>query len=364
MHLMDILRHRPTPGSAVFLGLTRRCPLTCRHCSTNSLLTSEEHPEDVFLRFVDTFTEEDHPEVVLMSGGEALLRPGLVKRIARRAAAVGTRSYVLSGMYFARNKRIPKPIEDAIDEVDHFSASLDVFHEEQVSRRQVIGVLRRLADEGKDVSLQLVGLGDDDPYLAEATAEVREVLDDRVPMIVGLVGRSGRAAEWLPERRDLTHRPLAATPEPCGVAAWPIVAFDGTVLACCNQDMVDKGAAAPAHLRLGHASVDGWPEIRARSRTSPMLRAVRTYGPKVVAEESGLPVSADYCGTCYRLSEGRAPDWAGELVARPTFPVLELGVRRLQDADGPAGYIRRNGSPRYADLVTLGYQRQEQACAG
>ncbi len=364
MHLIEMLKLRSDPASAVFLGLTRRCPLTCRHCSTNSLLSSEEHSADIFLRFVDTFTVENHPEMVLMSGGEALLRPRLVKDIARRAAAVGVRSNVLSGMFFARSKRIPRPIMEAIDEVDHFSASLDVFHEEQVPRAAVIDVLRRLVDAGKDVSVQIVGMDDEDPYLAEVTAEIRDALDGRVPMLVGLVGRSGRATEWLPDRRSLTHLPLAAVAEPCGVAAWPIVAFDGTVIACCNQGIVDQGAAAPAHLRLGHAATDDWPTIRDRCRMSPLLRTIRTFGPWMVAQDSGAPRSADFCTTCVGLSRTNADNWAARRVASPTFPILEREVRRIQEDEGPTSFIRRHGSSRYATLCLLGYQPRERQCAG
>ena len=43
MHLMEVLELRPVPGAALFLAVTRRCPLSCAHCSTNSMLSSEEH---------------------------------------------------------------------------------------------------------------------------------------------------------------------------------------------------------------------------------------------------------------------------------------------------------------------------------
>jgi pyruvate-formate lyase-activating enzyme len=363
MHLLEMLRARPIPGSAIYLGLTRRCPLTCRHCSTNSLLSSEEHDADLFLGFADTFTEEDHPEFVLMSGGEALLRPRLVRDIARRVRMAGTRSYLVSGMFFARKGKIPPLLRAAIDEVDHFAASLDVFHEEEVPRSAVLDVLSLLADEGKDVSLQLVGMSEDDPYLAEATADVRDHLSDRVPILVGLVGPTGRAAEWMPDRRTLTHLPLAATVDPCGVAAWPIVTFDGTVIACCNQAVVDQGRNAPEHLKLGHSATDSWQTIRSRTRTSATLRAVRTLGSRMVSQEAGISPPADQCAACYELSATSPRQKAVELVERPGFPAMELGVQHVLASGGAVGFVRRYGSRRYADLITLGYRPEEQPCA-
>lgn len=53
MHAMDIISLRSTPAAGLFQSLTRRCPLTCAHCSTNSLMTSEEYAERIFLRFVE-----------------------------------------------------------------------------------------------------------------------------------------------------------------------------------------------------------------------------------------------------------------------------------------------------------------------
>ncbi|NUR90988.1 MAG: radical SAM protein [Nonomuraea sp.] len=363
MHLVELLRARPVPGSAIYLGLTRRCPLTCRHCSTNSLMNSEEHDADLFLGFADTFTPEDHPRFVLMSGGEALLRPRLVRDIAHRVRQAGTQSYLVSGMFFARKGKIPPLVAEAIDSVDHFAASLDVFHEEEVPRAAVLDVLGRLADAGKDVSLQLVGLREDDPYLVEATEDVRRTLGDRVPMLVGLVGPTGRAASWMPDRRTLTHLPLAATVDPCGVAAWPIVTFDGTVIACCNQSVVDQGRNAPEHLKLGHTSTDSWPTIRARTRGSATLRAVRTLGSRMVAQEAGLTPPADQCAACYELSAERPRQQAVELVERPGFPGMEIGVQQVMASGGAVGFVRRYGSARYADLITLGYRQEEEQCA-
>lgn len=368
MHLVDVLRARAVPGAGVMLALTRRCPLSCRHCSTNSMLDSEEHAESLFEGFVRTFTSEDRPDFVLMSGGEVLLRPALVERIARLAREVGARTHVLSGMFFARQPGIPDRIRRAIDAVDHFSASLDAFHEEEVSRAAVLRVLRRLVDEGKDVSLQVVGMDEDDPYLAEVTDDIRTTLEDRVPVWVSLVGNVGRATEWLPELRgtggtprpaDAARPPHPAPPSPCEMASWPLVTFDGTVVACCNQNVVDGlGGRLPAHLRLGHAATDTWQTVRDRQRSRHLLRGVRAFGPAHLAERTGAPPGScsGYCDTCFTLSDD--PDTAASaagLMDAPGTRVLEERIAELVSDAGPVGLARRFGTHRYADLLLLGY---------
>ena len=359
MHLMDVLELRPVPAAALFLALTRRCPLSCAHCSTNSLLSSEEHDGEMFLRLVDSFTPENRPEVILMSGGEALLRPRLVRELAESARDAGCSSQVLSGMFFARSGRIPRPILRAIESVDHFSASLDEFHEREVSRAQVFRTLDDVLELGKDVSLHIVGLGDEDPYVAGLVDDIRRHFDDRVPILVGRVGAMGRASAWLEENGTPRRRKISA--EPCMIANWPLVAFDGTIVACCNQEVVDR-RPVPEHLRLGHAAEDDWGTVRGRYLTSAILRGLRVFGPEYIADRYGEAVSCDgYCETCVELStdSGLGKRLAEEL-ARPTTELVERHVAMLERSGGALAFARRAGMARYADLIALGYE--EPAC--
>jgi|SRR5436190_4450363 len=360
MHLMDVLALRPVPAAAAFLALTRRCPLSCAHCSTNSMLSSEEHDGDMFRRFVDSFMPESHPEVILMSGGEALLRPRLVQELAESARSAGASSQVLSGMFFARGARarIPKPILRAIESVDHFSASLDAYHEREVSRGEVFRALDEVIALGRDVSLHIVGLGDDDPYVAGLVADIRRRFDDRVPVLVGRVGPMGRARDWLDVPAGAA--PRAAAADPCTLANWPLVAFDGTIVACCHQEVVDK-RPVPEHLLLGHARTDDWATVRERYLRSTLLRGIRTYGPEYVADRFGDSVACSgYCETCVTLStDPTLEPRLAELLARPSAELVERHVAMLQRAGGPLAFARRAGLARYAEMIALGY---EEAC--
>lgn len=318
------------------------------------MMTSDEVGADVLLRFVDTFGDDDPPELLAMSGGEPLLRPRLVRELGERAHAVGCLSCVLSGGFFARNgARIPRPIESAIEEIDHFSVSLDVFHEHEVPRANVLRVLDTVLAGGTDVSIHAVGLADDDPYLEDLTDEVRRVFDDQVPMFVNTVNPVGRAAAW--------HTPTPETEldvveaNPCLLASWPLVGWDGTITACGNDDVVD--GPAPAHLRLGHASTDDWPTIQARCRVSSMMRAIRLLGPEYLAErfaEGGRGCDG-YCRTCMALSDDDAlRGHVEKLMARPSMAVVEQFAAGLHPRDGAISIARRYGAARYAELTALG----------
>src|SRR5215211_2738624 len=114
MHLVDILALRQVPAAGLYLSLTRRCPLSCAHCSTNSSLVSEEHAASPFLRLVESFTPDCRPEILVLTGGEPLVRPRLVRALTERAHAVGTRVVLASGMFFARQQALSRSLDETI----------------------------------------------------------------------------------------------------------------------------------------------------------------------------------------------------------------------------------------------------------
>ncbi|MDX2922885.1 radical SAM protein, partial [Streptomyces sp. NE06-03C] len=103
MELAELVARRPFPAAGLLLGLTRRCPLSCAHCSTGSGLFTRQEPDAAQLeRFVGSFTVENRPDVVMLTGGEPLLLPALAERLSTLARDAGSRTALLSGMFFAR----------------------------------------------------------------------------------------------------------------------------------------------------------------------------------------------------------------------------------------------------------------------
>ncbi|WP_329287063.1 radical SAM protein [Streptomyces sp. NBC_00691] len=360
MDLAELIGLRPVPCGGLLVALTRRCPMSCAHCSTGSSMAATEEPDRrQLLDFIGSFGAEDRPEVVMLTGGEPLLLPGLAARVAGLARAKGARVALLSGMFFARGGRVPERIMRTITTLDHFSASLDVHHEREVPRADVLSALRAVLDAGIPASIHLTGTGrvtgtgtgadTDDPYLVDVVADVRRVFGARMPMLVNEVRPLGRAAGLVRATPPGPDDSLAA---PCTLAAWPVVAFDGTVAACCNQWTVDR-RPVPPHLRLGHIAEDDWPAVRERSLGSPVLRMLRAVGPRRLhARYETEPAPAGYCRSCHALAdrpsvlEGAARDAGGRV-----GELLDRLTTEQQRAAGPAALVRRMGCGRYAHLV-------------
>lgn len=343
MHLAELISLRPVPAAGLLLALTARCPLSCAHCSTESTSDGAWYSGEPFRRLVATFTPADRPELIFMSGGEPLLRPGLVAELATRARAAGTRSALLSGMFFA-GRPMPSPIRRAIATLDHFSASIDAYHEREVSRAETFAALGAFLDLVPAVSLHVAS--SDPAYLADLVPAIRRAFGDRVPALVTPVQPTGRA-------RSFTSAPVTLAsetpfdPGPCEFAGWPLVDYDGTVYACYRQELGRRHR--PAHLVLGHADREPWPELRARTERRPVLRSVRAFGALETARQAGGSPGASVCGTCVGLpSTVTVPDGA------------ERVALRLLGRLGPRQLARRWGAGDYADLVELGWS----PCAG
>ncbi|WP_394619511.1 radical SAM protein [Lentzea sp. JNUCC 0626] len=399
MRLAEIMALRQDVCAGVLVTLTERCPLHCAHCSFAAGLRGRHLDADHLLRFVSTLDRRRPPQLLMLTGGEPLLRPDLVARTALAANTAGTRTAVLTGAFFARGGDIPAPIRRAARAVDHLSLSLDVFHEREVPRADVFEVLRALLRDGTATSLHVTGTGPDDPYLAEVTAQVETEFGEDVPMLVAGVQPLGRAASWA------QAVPVAdGSVAPCATAAWPVIAVDGVVVACCNQDVVD-GRMRPDHLVLGDIARSDWADVQERAQARPVLRMVRTVGPLHIAARAQancashlaaaapatgttdtaphqlspavphqpsdsparqLPIASvthpapppsptpsepgSYCGTCHLLPHSPgALAWATRAGSGPVGELLQAAAR--DRSGGPQALLRRHGIPRYAHLV-------------
>lgn len=391
MRLDELMGLRRTVGAGLLVTLTERCPLHCAHCSSASTRAGRLLDGAALLRFLRTFEPDCRPDVLLLTGGEPLTRPRLVERAAEAARAAGTKTAVLSGAFFAAGRSgghgartgpgvagasglpgspeagggataawgLPAWVARVARAVDHFSLSLDAFHEREVARDDVFRTLEALLRTGVATSLHLLAGGPRDPYPDEVAEQVRTRFGADVPMLVATVRPVGRGAALHP-RPAAPPAPDPFAAAPCAMAAWPVVAVDGTVTACCNQDVVD-GRARPAHLDLGDIRGSSWPEVRARTAALPLLRLIRTVGPLRIAaagSDAGLDAGRtgeavpDYCGTCRGLSaDPRAREWAERFGEGAVGEVLEAAAARAAGRGGASALVAAHGSARHAHLL-------------
>lgn len=349
MRLAEIIELRPVPAAGLLATLTRRCPLSCAHCSTSSGTRGEDTPAAALRRFVGGFTARNRPDVLMLTGGEPLLRPALVGELAMLAAPAGTRTSVLSGMFFAADGRVPDRIMRALGHVEHFSASIDVFHEREVPRAAAFRAVHLIMESGIDVSFHVVGDSVDDPYLADITASIRAEFRDRAAVLVNHVRPVGRAAGWA----------AARTAQADGAGAKAGALRDGGLaggrLRRHRHGLLQSGrggrppgtrASAPGthrHRRLG-------------ADTEPLPGLTRTAHHPYRGRH--LLCRLPWPGAAARGAGRRGTDRS-----RPAAGAMDALGARLQRDAGAEVLMRRYGSEPYAPLVLLGGPVDEEAPA-
>lgn len=307
-----LLDDRALPLQGAFLSLTRRCPLQCRHCSTRSGPSVDDPGHEALLRAFVASMEASvaPPRHLLFTGGEPFLHPALIAELAARAHRWGGLAHAITGGFFATAPDLPVPIARALAALDSLAISWDRYHAEHVSLAQLARLVRVVLERGTEAVLQVTTAPGDEGFLDE----VRGALPD-VPVFHVPLGAEGRAA-------DHALTPYVAPPAdvPCDVASWPVVTPGGTVVACCNQRVVDADPGdVPPHLSLGRLGSDTWDAVRARRLDSTVLDVVETFGPGRVA--GGC--SAGRCETCRALRADADP-------GSPPSPALRTLVRGLR----------------------------------
>lgn len=334
MHLREIFQIRGETAAGVYMLLTRRCPMSCAHCSTQSHpMATDEIPRDFAEWFVDSFGAGVPPKLLCLSGGEALLRPALVKSLVARAAQAGTATYLMSGMFFVGERGMPRAIRQAVSGLAHFSASIDQFHEKFVPRKAVFKALASIRELGVSISIQSVANGRDDPYLQNLLSEIENYFGQTVPVFYLLLKPIGRAATWFRPTRGRTEIPAIS---PCKVASWPTVSFDGRIYACCNQRVIDGSQGS--HLSVGHIAETEWRTVRSKMLERPVLRVIRTLGPTRAALLAKSPVGDSQCRTCSSIRTDDDIDLKmAEAMMTSKSAILEAYVGQVATEPGAFG---------------------------
>lgn len=295
MTVKELLKVRALPGAGVYISVTRKCPLSCAHCVTDSSMTGgTELDEQKVLQFVRSM-KSCPPKIIYLTGGEPLIKVSLVKNIISIAKELGIKVAISSGMFFAKNGNIPLDIKEILDRCDLLLASVDEYHEKEVPRDNVFQVLNQVHKEGTSIGIQTVSSFENDPYVDDLIEDAKKRLPGDTGILVAGMGAIGRASSWASDYWDNAD----AFPDvaPCQFATWPVVESDGIVFSCCSEEIVTMHEKAPDHLKLGSINDTFWPEIVNGLKTNPVLRLVRTYGPGFFNMED-REVKKSYCQIC------------------------------------------------------------------
>ncbi len=328
--------------AGLYVAVTRRCPLSCAHCSTRSSPHADERPIGPHLeRFFASIASSTRPppRYIYFTGGEPLLHPALVTRLAAKARQFRARTHLISSGFFGKSARLAPALDTLLSRyIDGITFSWDVFHSEFLDFHHLCRAVKWCQERGLSVSIQHTYVPTaDDPFVACFGREL-----PGVPVFSSPLTRVGRAADnnLVPLARATGDATRDADPgdnqsadSPCLVASWPVISYYGQIVACCNQSIIDaEPDAVPAHLKLGTVFEDTWSDISARRAIHPTLDVIETRGPQACYAGQDRPQRSQ-CDACRALPERRGTDHAGPSQG------LYLAVREVR-RERLMGYIR------------------------
>lgn len=260
---------------SIALMLTRRCNMTCAHCSVESSPHIKTQPSDDELVQVVRDAAQSGAFAVQLTGGEPMLREALVMRLLDECRTLGMGATLTTNAFWGKSPeaaaRKIKALSDA--GVGRLTISYDRFHAEFQGPEPAVNIIRAAEelDLPLTISLNLTRTVDDDLTALVAPFEKFARLQMRF-YDVQPVGRA----------RDMEGTLRQETGGFCTACRVPTVTDDGRVTACNGPSYF---SAPNSPLIVGSLGENTFAELVEKHRSDPILDTIRTFGPSRLRRE-------------------------------------------------------------------------------
>jgi MoaA/NifB/PqqE/SkfB family radical SAM enzyme len=336
---------RPVPPS-LSLMITRRCNMTCAHCSVASGPDVRQEPSEAELLSVMRQAAALGVRGVNITGGEPMLRGALVVRLIRECRRLGMATVMTTNGFWGRTAASARRHVRALCRagLGGLTVSYDRYHAAFMGPEPVEHIAQAADTRRLTMNVNVVRTRDD-ADLASLTARVQRF--PRVHLRLYDVQPVGRAADFPAESMRGESEGF------CNACANPAVTDDGRLVACNGPSYF---APEGSPLVLGSLRDHDLATLVERHRTDPILDTIRTLGPGHLRDELGrlpgfesFPFRTRYrglCDLCHHITS--SPDAARALrthLATSSHAALRQATQRVIDASRRAGVLNR----RYAN---------------
>lgn len=285
----------PPAKRVVALMITRRCNMTCGHCSVASSPQVNGEPTEADL--LDWTRQAAHAGVrsLRITGGEPMLRPDVVRAVVREARALGMSTAINTNGFWGYNlPRARKEVRRLVRAgLNALTVSYDRYHAEFQGPGPALHLATAAREQALHVNFNVVR-GADDGALTDIAEGLEPARGTRLRVYdLQLVGR----AQDLPEgsvRDDATGF--------CTSCAYPAITDDGRLIACTGPSYFEPSTSP---LVIGSLKDAPLAELLARHRADPVLSMIRVRGPAGLRDElrripgfEDFPFRARYFGIC------------------------------------------------------------------
>lgn len=325
----ELLAFQRLAWSTIVFSVTRRCPLRCSHCITES--GPERHHQTLSATRAAQWAR-DLPALArsgvrrfTFTGGEPVLALGAVRVLAQQAAICGIRTGIVTSGAWASEPRLAARIVRTLNAISHWDFGYDEYHAESLSWDRFKTALTAVKESGASFSVRLC---ESDPRrTAELADRLRLETQGRAPVFIQPIRRLGRGAQL----HQIGVQPLPPQ-QPC-MSTGPFIREDGSTGPCCSGLAYREDIQHP--FRYGNADTDGLLAIWTRWKEDQLLRLMRLSGlhyPVGWVDSWDRPPSwsNDVCESCVSLWSAASSKAAGALSNRASHQEIRAQLDKLE----------------------------------
>ena len=318
----------------VALMLTRRCNMTCAHCSVESSPHIKAQPTEEELLQVVRDAARAGAYAIQLTGGEPMMREEIVMRLLAECRALGMVTALTTNAFWGKSPAKAAQKVKALSDggVGRITISYDRFHAEFQGPEPAINIVRAI--EEMDLPLQL------------SINFTRDAGDDLVDLVAPFENFSKPEMRFydvqpVGRARDFQSKLRGETAGFCTGCCVPTVTDDARVTACNGPSYF---CAPDSPLSIGSLKEETLEALVQKHRADPILETIRTFGPsRLRSELEQTPGFKDFdfhqtysgmCDLCLHLTSDTAAMTAlRERLSQPRQTAERIAAQRVMKTE-------------------------------
>ncbi len=262
-------------GKAIGIQVTLNCPLNCAHCIVSSSpQRKEEIPTEKVVKWISEIGETDSIKLIFITGGEPFVNINKLEKISKSANEYGLFLHIVTNAFWAKSYNQAKKILNKLQGITNLAISTDTYHVKYIPFEFIKNASLAALDNGIEVGISIC-ITKNDTFQNTLEKEFGKELLDKLLIVTQKVHATGRARDLsMMEKKVFVDKyPLKS----CSNLATPFILYDGTVMACCGDVILNPDMYTP--LKLGKMSQTSLKEILDKADQSFLIHALRMWGP-------------------------------------------------------------------------------------
>lgn len=266
-------------GSPLFIMLTSRCPLRCRHCmAPHDNLAYVDITQELLDKALTIKEEISNLRAVELTGGEPFLRVDLIQSVLEKGREYDLGVSIVTSAFWAKSEAFALDMVSQMKGVECLIISTDRFHRASIPPENVINAIKAAVRLGIPEVILLITLETRSHSEIEKLLRPYGKLDwkyrTHLKYAINYLVPVGRAKELA----GFQTFPAREFDRPCRSLTGLAVHPNGDVHGCCGPIAFSK-LNYPNPLLLGNLRHNSWAHIRKSYYENPIVRMLSTLGP-------------------------------------------------------------------------------------